>query len=34
MTHEELCEATARKFVQTFALWEVKGKWETTLGKS
>lgn len=28
MTHEELCEATARKFVQTFALWEVKGKWE------
>lgn len=28
MTHEELCEATARKYVQTFALWEVKGKWE------
>lgn len=28
MTHEELCEATARKFVQTFALWEVRGKWE------
>ena len=26
MTHEELCEATARKYVQTFALWEVKGK--------
>lgn len=25
MTHEELCEATARKYVQTFALWEVKG---------
>lgn len=28
MTHEEFCEATARKYVQTFALWEVKGKWE------
>ena len=28
MTHEELCESTARKYVQTFALWEVKGKWE------
>ena len=31
MTHEELCEATARKYVQTFALWEVKGKWETQM---
>ena len=28
MTHEELCKATARKFVQTFALWEVRGRWE------
>ena len=28
MKHEELCELTAIKFVQTFALWEVKGKWE------
>lgn len=28
MTHEELCEKTAKKFVQTFALWEVRGKWE------
>ena len=28
MTHKELCEATERKYVQTFALWEVKGKWE------
>ena len=28
MTHEGLCEATAKKFVQTFALWEVRGKWE------
>ena len=27
MTHSELCELTARKFCQTFALWEVKGKW-------
>lgn len=28
MTHSELCELTARKFCQTFAIWEVKGKWE------
>lgn len=28
MNHSELCELTARKYVQTFALWEVKGKWK------
>lgn len=28
MNHTDLCKLTAEKFVQTFALWEVKGKWE------
>ena len=28
MNHSELCELTARKYVETFALWEVRGRWE------
>ena len=28
ITHSELCRLTAERFVKSFALWEVKGKWE------
>ncbi|MBE6360251.1 MAG: hypothetical protein E7059_02230 [Treponema bryantii] len=28
ISHSELCEKTAKKFVKTFALWEVKGRVE------
>ena len=28
MNHTDLCKLTAEKFVQTIALYEVKGHWE------
>lgn len=30
MNHTDLCKLTAEKFVQTIALYEVKGHWENT----